>query len=96
MSHNTRVATPCPPHGGTNTDREEPDLRGGDVEGRKQRTAAANQRRHRAACRRTSAALRLRDRFTREHEVRRGHEPPQATTNLHWAQHQATKPFPGT
>jgi hypothetical protein len=67
----------------------------GDVEGRKQPTTAVNQRRHRAARRRTSAALRLRDRFIHEHEVGRGRQPPQATTNLHRAQHQATKPFPG-
>jgi hypothetical protein len=56
--NNTRVATPCPPRGRTDTNREEPDLQGG-VEGRKQPAAAVNQRRHRAARLRTSAALRL-------------------------------------
>jgi hypothetical protein len=92
-STGTRVATPCPPRERTDADREEPDLQGG-VEGRKQPEAAVNQRRHLAARRRTSAALRLRDKFRHEHEVGRGRQPPQATTNLHRAQHQAAKTFP--
>jgi hypothetical protein len=56
-TNGTRVATPCPTRGRTDTDRKGSGLQGGDV-GRKQPATAANHHRHHVARRRTSAALR--------------------------------------